>query len=80
MKFVKTVKVEIEITEELIDGVNEIYADPWDEDNKDFHNLNSLEKLLDETVRVSPYGDFGEMPEVIYELTTCEENTKIVES
>lgn len=52
MKFTKSIKVEIEITEELIQRLNAEYADLDD----DFHDAEQLENLLDELIGMPLFG------------------------
>lgn len=66
MKYTKTVKIEIEITDELINLINEEYEDA------DFHDMAELKGLLDEVLTLNPYGALTDLlgDDLLFDLTT----------
>ena len=75
MKFTKTVTLEIEITEELINHLINEYAD---EEEDDFHDPRQLESLLDELISMYPYMALEEIGwDGVKELTTITEKAKV---
>lgn len=75
MKFTKTVTLEIEITEELINHLTNAYAD---EDEDDFHDPSQLKSLLDELISIYPYSALEEIGwDGVRELTTITEKVKV---
>jgi hypothetical protein len=75
MKFTKTVTLEIEITEELINHLINEYAD---EEEDDFHDPRQLESLLDELIGIYPYSALEEIGwNGVRRLTTITEKAKV---
>jgi hypothetical protein len=75
MKFTKTVTLEIEITEELINHLTNEYAD---EEEDDFHDPSQLKSLLDELISIYPYSALEEIGwDGARELTTITEKVKV---
>lgn len=75
MKFTKTVTLEIEITEELINHLTNEYAD---EEEDDFHDPRQLESLLDELISMYPFMALEEIGwDGAKELTTITEKAKV---
>lgn len=75
MKFTKTVTLEIEITEELINHLTNEYAD---EEEDDFHDPRQLESLLDELISMYPFMALEEIGwDGARELTTITEKAKV---
>ena len=61
MKYTKTVEIEIEITDEDIIELNDLYGE---ENDDDYFILDSLESLLDEFVFIpTSYMAVGDLPE-----------------
>lgn len=75
MKFTKEIKIEIEITEELIQHLNEQFIN---EEEDDFNDPEQLKALFDELICMSPYGVLDEIWwDGVRKLTNIKETTKL---
>ena len=54
VKYVKSVRVEVQVSEDLINELNELYGDYND---YDYHELGALEGILDEFITISSFND-----------------------
>ena len=78
MKYTKTVEITIEITEELIAHLNETYGE---ENDEDYHDLESLESLLDELVFIPTFYAYSDVlgeKEEFSDLLTKNETSGLV--
>lgn len=76
MKYVKTVEVEVEITEDDIIELNDLYAE---ENGEDYFVLDSLESLLDQFVFIPTHLALDDLPEEMYNRAKVTESSGLVE-
>lgn len=77
MKYTKTVEIEIEITDEDIIELNDLYGE---ENDDDYFILDSLESLLDEFVFIpTSYMAVGDLPKGMQKKAKITESSGLVE-
>lgn len=75
MKYTKTVEIEIEITDEDIIELNDLYGE---ENDDDYFILESLESLLDEFVFIPTHMALEDLPEGMQEKAKITESSGLV--
>lgn len=76
MKFIKKTEVIVDITDEMVENLNQDIG-KWT--GEDYHNMDALDGLLDELIVLGSWQNYYDLPNYVYANTTVNSEEGIVD-